>query len=171
MTKLIFIFLLLSCSSATATSFVTAEGRLADGLTETLWKYRTFVSSEPPETWAQLEKANKGFLRTAGLTDLFAFVPLADRSRFPKGNLVFVQTKPMSWPSDQEAVKPDGANVHLRNANPQGFRYLIYEKNGEYIFEHWDEADFQSMLSATGLTVPSPTPHQQADPRNQADLR
>lgn len=162
--KYILIFLLFLINSPASTISIP-EKALADDLKVLLALYRKSYSDAPVENWNQLGEVTRGFdginssLRSGSVTDYFAFVPLAERDRFPKGRLILVQFKAMPWPEAWKTEDPKIPGQYIQHPTHQEIRFLIYEKNGRFYSEYWYETKFQAMLAETGLTVPPPTPY------------
>ncbi len=142
-----------------------AEQNLADALATSLSSYRSRVSTEPVTSWSQLERIStaliglNAYLNSGSITEIYSFVPLEQRSRFPSGNLVLVQSNAMAWPDAWKTEDPEKPGQYLEHPRHQDIRFLIYEKDGKFIAERWYETKFQSMLAETGLTIPPPTPY------------
>jgi hypothetical protein len=141
------------------------EQGLARALANSLSGYHSRVSTEPVTGWSQIEKVNtalyglNAYLKSGSITEIYSFVPLEQRARFPLGNLILVQFKPMPWPDTWKIEDPEKPGEYLTHKSQQDIRFLIYEKNGKFVAERWYETKFQAMLAETGLTVPPPTPY------------
>jgi hypothetical protein len=141
------------------------EKGLTEDLARCLSSYRSRISAEPVTAWSQIERVNtalyglNAYLKSGSVTEIYSFVPLEQRARFPFGNLILVQIKPMPWPDAWKMEDHEKPGQYLPHHSHQDIRFLIYEKNGKFIAERWYETEFQAMLAETGLTIPPPTPY------------
>jgi hypothetical protein len=141
------------------------EQNTAEDIAVSLGVYRRHLSNEPVTSWAQISKVSPGLIGlnvnfpSGSVTEFFSFVPLDQRDRFPLGNLILVQSKPMPWPDEWKTEDHENPGQYLEHKSHQDIRFLIYEKDGKFIAERWYETKFQTMLAETGLTVPPPTPY------------
>lgn len=142
------------------------EGAATRNLQRLFEQYRRIISQVPIANWQQVELVDKGLhkansmLAEGNVTKFYSFIPLADRSKFPKGALVLVQYKAMPWPDALKTENPAKNGEFLFHPSQQDVRYLIYESSkGELQTERWYETKFQAMLAETGLTIPPPTPY------------
>lgn len=161
--KLLLIFVILTPLFASVRH--TPIQRVANELAVSLGVYQRHVSNAPLDSWQQLASVAPGFYglnsMTNGrsVTEIFSIVGQRDRSKFPKGYLIFAQSAAMPWPEDWKTEDPEKPGQYLEHRSHQDIRFLVYEIDGKFIAERWYETKFQAMLAATGLTIPPPTPY------------
>ncbi|MCX6937107.1 MAG: hypothetical protein NTU80_04305 [Verrucomicrobia bacterium] len=142
-----------------------AELEGARALSEFVRLYNTYVSPDPVTTWEQLAQVDPYltstnlYFRANKAWEVFTFIPIADRGKFPEGNLILVQVESMPWPNEWKKPDPNHKGKYLQHASHLPIRLLVYKSAGELRAEYWPESKFQAMLAETGLTIPPPSPY------------
>jgi hypothetical protein len=162
----ILVFLIIgSALDAWSSTRGVAELEGARALSEFVRLYNTYVSPDPVTTWEQLAQVDPYltstnlYFRAKKAWEVFAFIPIADRGKFPEGNLILVQVESMPWPNEWKTSDPNNEGKYLQHASHLPIRLLVYKSAGELRAEYWPEAKFQAMLAETGLTIPPPSPY------------
>lgn len=138
------------------------EHRAADALADSVRLYHKFVGSDPVVGWSQIAQAVpnldsfKTLLPAKDITLLYSFIPLSDRDKFPKGELIAVSSAPLPWPDINKEEGRGGVVVNSDSYQP--IRYVIYKNSkAEFVAERWYDKDFAEMIAEKGIRIPDPT--------------
>ncbi len=178
-----------------SSSYRPAESTAADALADRVRQYRAYIKDEPVTEWSQVALNHdnglvglNSYYKNGDITELYSFVPIEDRDKFPNGELILIYYKPIKWPKgwtlNTTDIDPDSIDslseeqrkeLKKRQDAAAGrekpIRYLIYRnEDDEYDATWWYEDDVQKMLAETGIHVPPPTPYRPNPDTREAPL-
>lgn len=164
-----------------AHSVSTAEASAIRGLTETIRQYRTYIKDVPVTSWDQIAELDVNLYGTkAGFkhedpTELYSFIPVDQRTKFPEGELILIRYEPLPFPDlyKEHHHGHEESEADLENPDYKPIRYLLYrDDRGEIQSFWWYEDRVQEMLEETGIEIPKPVKFTNyIDPRTHKGIK
>ncbi len=164
-----------------AHSVSTAEASAIRGLTDTIRQYRTYIEDVPVTSWDQIAKLDVNLYGTkAGFkdedpTELYSFISVDQRAKFPEGELLLIRYEPLPFPDlyKEHHRRQEETEADLENPNYKPIRYLLYRNSrGEIESRWWYEDRVQEMLRETEIEIPKPIKFTNyIDPRTHVGIK
>ena len=145
-------------------SMSSPESRMVRSVAEGIRLYQTHIEDRPIESWDQIAKldmdlhALNTYLKDQDISELYSFVPIGERSKFPDGDLILIRYEALPYPEIlKDEYDPDDPRKERNESFYKPVRYLVYrDAEGELHGVRWYEEDIQKMLRETGIKIPPP---------------